>query len=296
VANVAPTVNLTGDLNVDEGSTHTYSFTVTDPGVDGFTVDAAYPDCDAGATNNGSYVAGSLAVTAAGGSFKCSFPDGPSTANVKIKVADSDGASTTDSESVQVVAVANVAPTVVAAAGQSSDEGQAKSFSLGSFSDPGVNDSWMVDVSWGDSSTTPSFSSPQGTIAAKTHTYADNGSYTVTVKVTDNTGDSDSKTFTVTVANVAPKPKALTFEQAAALPLAGLTAYRAVVTRANVQAGEKVLVTGIGGGVATFALQIAASRGAQVFVGMDAVGREDDARDNGAKGRLRLAEAEGFAA
>src|SRR4029079_11445944 len=57
---------------------------------------------------------------------------------------------------------------------------------------------------WGDSSTTPSFSSPQGTIAAKTHTYADNGSYTVTVKGTDNTGDSDSKTFTVTVANVAP--------------------------------------------------------------------------------------------
>jgi len=70
----------------------------------------------------------------------------------------------------------------------------------------------------------------------------------------------------VPAANVAPKPKAHTFEQAAALPLAGLTAYRAVVTRAGVQAGEKVLVTGIGGGVAAFVLQIARHRGAQVFV------------------------------
>ena len=59
-----------------------------------------------------------------GGSFQCFFPDGPSTANVKMKVQDSDGASGTDSESVQVVAVANVAPTVTAAADQTADEGR----------------------------------------------------------------------------------------------------------------------------------------------------------------------------
>jgi len=88
----------------------------------------------------------------------------------------------------------------------------------------------------------------------------------------------------VPVANIAPKPKALTFEQAAALPLAGLTAYRAVVTRANVQAGEKVLVTGIGGGVATFALQIAASRGAQVFVTSGSDEKLARARELGATG------------
>jgi len=88
----------------------------------------------------------------------------------------------------------------------------------------------------------------------------------------------------VPVANVAPKPKALTFEQAAALPLAGLTAYRAVVTRANVQAGEKVLVTGIGGGVATFALQVAASRGAQVFVTSGSDEKLARARELGATG------------
>ncbi len=66
--------------------------------------------------------------------------------------------------------------------------------------------------------------------------------------------------------NVNPKPAHLSFAEAAALPLAGLTAYRAVVTRAQVKAGETVLVTGIGGGVATFALQIAKALGARVFV------------------------------
>ncbi len=63
-----------------------------------------------------------------------------------------------------------------------------------------------------------------------------------------------------------PKPKHLSWEQAAALPLAALTAYRAVFTKANVRAGESVLITGIGGGVALFALQFAIAVGAKVFV------------------------------
>lgn len=54
--------------------------------------------------------------------------------------------------------------------------------------------------------------------------------------------------------------------EAAAIPLAGLTAYRAVVTQGEVAAGARVLVTGIGGGVALFALQIALARGAEVHV------------------------------
>ena len=66
--------------------------------------------------------------------------------------------------------------------------------------------------------------------------------------------------------NLHPKPAHLTFEEAAALPLAGLTAYRAVATRAKVKAGDNVLVTGIGGGVAMFAAQIAKQLGARVFV------------------------------
>ena len=65
---------------------------------------------------------------------------------------------------------------------------------------------------------------------------------------------------------LAPKPAHLPWNEAAALPLAGLTAYRALVVRAQVKAGEKVLITGIGGGVALFCLQFAVALGASVWV------------------------------
>ena len=75
-------------------------FTVTDPGVDTFTVNTPdYPDCGTG----GDYVGGSLSTNAGGGSFDCTFPDGPATTDVKIRVIDSDGASDTDTENVVVV-------------------------------------------------------------------------------------------------------------------------------------------------------------------------------------------------
>jgi zinc-binding alcohol dehydrogenase/oxidoreductase len=83
-------------------------------------------------------------------------------------------------------------------------------------------------------------------------------------------GLPDNGTFAeqvaVPAANALPRPEGLRDEEAAAIPLAGLTAYRAVVTRGRVQRGESVLVTGIGGGVATFALLIARHAGARVLV------------------------------
>lgn len=65
---------------------------------------------------------------------------------------------------------------------------------------------------------------------------------------------------------VAAKPRHLDWQQAAALPLAGLTAFRALFSRARLQAGERVLITGIGGGVALLALQFAVAAGAEVHV------------------------------
>jgi len=59
-------------------------------------------------------------------------------------------------------------------------------------------------------------------------------------------------------------PPHLDFEHAAALPLAGLTAYRAVVTKGRAASGEWVLATGIGGGVQTYVLQFAKALGAHV--------------------------------
>jgi NADPH:quinone reductase-like Zn-dependent oxidoreductase len=63
-----------------------------------------------------------------------------------------------------------------------------------------------------------------------------------------------------------PKPAHLTWAEAAALPLAGVTAYRAVAVRAQVQPGDHVLVHGIGGGVALFAMQFAKLLDAHVMV------------------------------
>jgi NADPH:quinone reductase-like Zn-dependent oxidoreductase len=61
-------------------------------------------------------------------------------------------------------------------------------------------------------------------------------------------------------------PKHVSFEDAAALPVAGLTAYRALVSRGGLRRGDHVLITGIGGGVATLALLFAKALGAQVSV------------------------------
>lgn len=65
--------------------------------------------------------------------------------------------------------------------------------------------------------------------------------------------------------NVHPKPEHLSMEEAAALPLAGVTAYRALFTRGELQSGETVLITGVGGGVQTFALLFAKAAGARVI-------------------------------
>jgi zinc-binding alcohol dehydrogenase/oxidoreductase len=62
------------------------------------------------------------------------------------------------------------------------------------------------------------------------------------------------------------KPEHLTDDEASAVPLSGLTAYRALFSKARLRAGEKVLITGIGGGAALWALQLASSYQARVSV------------------------------
>lgn len=101
-------------------------------------------------------------------------------------------------------------------------------------------------------------------------------------------GLPDNGTFaeyiTVPLVNLAEKPLHLSWEEAAALPLAGLTAYRALFTRAELREGEKVLITGIGGGVALAGLQMAVALGCKVFVTSGDQAKIDKAMALGAAG------------
>jgi len=75
--------------------------------------------------------------------------------------------------------------------------------------------------------------------------------------------------------NLVPKPAGLTFEHAACLPTAWLTAYRMLFTQAGVSPGDRVLVQGAGGGVSTAAIALARAAGLIVWVtGRDATKRE----------------------
>ncbi len=65
--------------------------------------------------------------------------------------------------------------------------------------------------------------------------------------------------------SVAAKPSGLTHEQAATVPISGLTAWQGLFEHANLQPGERVLVHGGGGAVGAFAVQLASAKGAQVM-------------------------------
>src|SRR5437763_12904530 len=69
----------------------------------------------------------------------------------------------------------------------------------------------------------------------------------------------------VTGVNVIPKPKSLSWSEAAALPLVTLTAWHMLVARAQVQPGEDILIHAAGSGVGSIGIQIARLRGARVI-------------------------------
>lgn len=127
-----------------------------------------------------------------------------------------------------------------------------------------VGDEVIINPSfnWGD---TPSHQSKDFKILG----LPDNGTLAEFVKVKIN--------------YVFPKPEHLSFEEAAALPLAGLTAYRALFTRAKLSANENLLITGIGGGVATFALLFAVACQVNAYVTSASADKINQAVQYGAK-------------
>ena len=95
-------------------------------------------------------------------------------------------------------------------------------------------------------------------------------------------GGTHAEYVVVPAENVFAKPPLFTWDQAAALPLAGVTAWRALVTRGGLRAGQTVVITAASSGVGTLAIQIASALGARVIAVTSSAARMQAAEALGA--------------
>jgi PKD repeat protein len=236
VDNVTPTLTVVPDQTIDEGTelSITDIGTFTDPGFDNplneggetserFTFAVDWGDgteVDSGLATIDVHGAPGVPTT---GSF-----DGAHTYadngiyTVTVTISDDDGGSVSDTFT---VTVNNIAPTLAVPGNQVIDEGATLTLAnLGQFTDPGfdnplneggeTSERFTFAVDWGDGTEVDSGLATidvPGSVGMPTagsfdgaHTYADNGVYTVTVTISDDDGGSVSKSFLVTVGNVAP--------------------------------------------------------------------------------------------
>ena len=103
----------------------------------------------------------------------------------------------------------------------------------------------------------------------------------------DRTRGTYAEVVSVPQECVFSKPKSLTWAEAAALPLVGVTAYRALISRGGLGVGERLLVLGAGGGLAPMAVALATGVGAQVVVTSSSEEKIASAMEIGAVGGTR---------
>ncbi len=207
VNNVAPTVNAGSDATVNEGQLFEQLGSFTDPGTDTWSATVNYGDGT-----------GQQALMLNGKGFELNhvYADN-SIYSVTVTVTDDDGGAGSDT---LTVTVNNVAPTVAAGPDRTVAEGETLTLAPSTFNDKGTLDTHTATIDWGDGSpvengtvTESPFGPPgstagaDGTAAFGGHEYGDNGTYIVTVTVTDDDGGAGSDTLTVTVNNVAPTAK-----------------------------------------------------------------------------------------
>ncbi len=196
VSNLPPVVTGGTELAADEGSAATHTLaTFTDPGAqdthtatvdwgDGSATEAATVDQQA------KEVSGSHAYQQNG------------TFLVTVTVTDDDGGS---APGTFIATVSNLPPVVTPATGLAAIEGTASTLTLATFTDPGDNDTHTATVNWGDGSATEAATVDQqaGEVTGS-HTYADDGTFSVAVTVTDDGDKSAAESFTATVSNLPP--------------------------------------------------------------------------------------------
>ena len=102
-------------------------------------------------------------------------------------------------------------------------------------------------------------------VGANVETFHEGDEVYYAVELTDPRGGANAEYHVVAASAAALKPKNLSFVEAAAVPVAGGTAYAALITAADLRLGQRVLIHGAGGGVGTFAVQLAHAAGAFVI-------------------------------
>lgn len=184
INNASPTITVSGASSAAEGSTYALALSAVDAGADTIT----YYTIDWG---DGSidYVGG-----AETGALHVYSDDGLYT--IEVSATDEDGVYDADSLS---VSMSNVAPSLGANGASATTEGDAYSLLLG-WSDVGADtvSSWLIN--WGDGTS----SVVAGDVTAVSHTFVNDGSYTISVSASDEDGSYTASPMLVNVANIAP--------------------------------------------------------------------------------------------
>jgi PKD repeat protein len=196
IDNVVPDVDAGEDQTADEGDLLNFNGSFTDPGwLDTHNATWTWGDgtAPAKAPGTATLVEENNQPDSTGNVLANHTYCDNDVYTVTLNVTDDDDGWKTDT---LTVTVNNVAPTVDAGPDQTVNEGDVVVFD-GNFTDPGSCDTHTIEWDFGDGNTASGNLTP-------THAYCDNGTYTVTLNVTDDDGDWDTDTLTVTVNNVAP--------------------------------------------------------------------------------------------
>jgi PKD repeat protein len=211
VSNLDPVLEGVAATDVAENGTTTLSGTYSDIG----TLDTHFLDIDW----DGDGTFDELAVPISGGAFSINhqyLDDNPTgtpsdTFLIGVRLRDDDGGSDVGSAEITVT---NVVPVLTPVGNQTISEGQLLDLTgaggaplLGTFTDVGTLDTHTATIDWGDGSATEAAAVTQlsgGGSLAGSHSYADDGVYTVTITLTDDDGGAHVQMLDVLVENVAP--------------------------------------------------------------------------------------------